>query len=256
MIRGLYTAASGMVANVLRQQATTNNLANLSTVGYKEDTPVATALPQMPIADPRGADRWPLVPWLPSIGNLGTGTIISGVETNLEQGILKQTGNPFDFALNGTAFFVVQADDGQTYYTRNGSWMRDATGRLVTADGYRVMGERGPIVLPEGDISVSEDGTVIVGGNVVDQLRLVDFPDGTTLEKIGHSLFAPVDASAQPIRGQGSTVHQGYLEASNVDEIRSMVEMLSALRAYEAQQRALKLQDQALGLAVSELGRV
>lgn len=256
MIRGLYTAASGMMANIIRQMATTNNLANVSTPGYKEDSPVSTGFPALSISDPAYSSRFPEVPWLPSIGDLGTGVAISGVETNLSPGPLKQTGNSLDFALDGQAFFTVQTEDGTTCYTRNGAWGRDAMGRLVTADGYLVLGERGPILLPDGSVTATEDGTIVVDGQVVDRLRLADFPDGTTLHKMGNCLFAPVDPGVQPIAPQGATVYQGFLEGSNVDEVRAMVEMMAALRSYEAEQRALSIQNQTLGLAVNELGQV
>ena len=255
MIRGIYTAAAGMMANVIRQQATTNNLANISTPGYKEDSPVAAAYPQMLILGPNGLGPFPTASSLSGIGDLGTGVMINGVETNLAQGPLKQTGNPLDFSLSGEAFFVVQSPGGDTYYTRNGAWAKDALGRLCTPDGYLVMGESGPITVPEGGITVSEDGTIAAEGETIGRLRIATFPDGTVVEKVGSCLFAPA-GGAQAIPAQDFAVHQGYLEASNVDEVRSMVEMISALRSYELQLRTISIENQTLQLAVNELGKV
>ncbi|MGQ9674412.1 MAG: flagellar basal-body rod protein FlgF [Chloroflexota bacterium] len=255
MIRGLYTAASGMMANIIRQQATTNNLANVNTPGYKEDAPLPVAFPEMLVASVGGVSRFPAVPWYPPVGDLGTGIVIGGVETNLSQGSLKETSNSLDLAIDGEAFFAVQAENGATYYTRNGAFARDATGRLVTADGFLVLGEMGPFQLPEGEVTVAEDGTVAVDGHAAGRIRVVEFSDGTVLQKMGNCLFAPVGGE-QPATAVNSSVRQGFLEMSNVDAARSMVEMMSALRSYEAEQRALSVQNQTLGLAVNELGRV
>ena len=249
MIRGLYTAAAGMMTNIIRQQANTNNLANVATIGYKEDSTVYTPAPEMAIGDPTAAR--PRI-----LGPLATGIEVSGVETNLAPGSLKETNNPFDFALDGEGFFTVQSETGQRYYTRNGAWDRDATGRLVTSTGELVLGEHGPIQLPEGQVVVAGDGSISVDGQFVDRLQLSTFPDGTVIQKVGNTLFEPTDANIQPVAAQNVTVMQGYVETSNVDEVRAMVEMMSALRAYEAEQRTLQIQDQALGLAVSELGKV
>lgn len=244
-----------MMANVIRQQATTNNLVNISTPGYKEDAPVAEAYPQMAILDPAGTSRFPAIPWSSSIGDLNTATVISGVQTNLAQGPLRQTGNALDLALSGEAFFAIQGPDGATYYTRNGSFVKDALNRLCTADGNLVLGENGPIQLPEGDISVMEDGTVVVGGTMAGKIRVVTFPDGTVVQKMGNTLFSTV-GDVQPVAAVDHIVLQGYLEGSNVDEVRAMVEMMSALRSYETQQRIISMQNQTLGLAVNELGKV
>ena len=253
MIRGIYTATAGMVTNVTRQQATINNLTNMTTPGYKEDVTIRTSKPEMLIANPAyGSNPGSTTA---SLGTLGTGIMVDSIETNLSQGALKETGHYLDFAIDGTGFFTVQGADGQTYYTRNGSFVRDAQGQVVTSTGEFVLGNNGAIVLPEGEIQALADGTLLVDGNPVDQLRLAGFADGATLEKMGNSLFRALDG-ALPGPDMQSTVYQGYLESANVDEVRSMVDMMSAMRAYETEQKVLSMQDQVLGMTVSELGRV
>jgi flagellar basal-body rod protein FlgG len=244
-----------MMSSTIRQQAATNNMANVSTNGYKADNTVYGSFPELLLGN-KSAGETNRTGLLASIGSLSMGNVVTGIETDLTPGSFKQTGNPLDLAIDGEAFFTVMGQNGQTYYTRNGALTTDANGTLVTASGELVLGEGGPITLPQGDVMVSDDGTISVGGAQVGKLRLATFPDGTVLEKVGNTLFSPTDANVQPTPANGASVCQGFIEASNVDSTRTMVEMMSALRAYEVEQRVLKQQDQALGLAVNELGKV
>lgn len=245
MIRGFYAAVSGMVANLTRAQIVSNNLANLGTVGYKEDVNIFRSFRQLLInrlEDDRST----------AIGQLGTGTEISPVVLKLDQGSLRATGNNLDIAIEGPGFFALQTPGGIAY-TRTGHLYRDLAGQLVTADGTLVLGQAGPVVLPQGDVQFGPDGSISVNGALVDQLQLAEFTDPQRLRKLGQNRYGtdevPTPAIASQLRG-------GFLEESNVDPTRNVVDLITVQRAYEAGQLISGLHDQMTGKAVNEVGRV
>jgi flagellar basal-body rod protein FlgG len=251
MIRGLYTSTAGMVAHMARQVTISNNLANISTTGYKQDRTsleafyyklLGLAYPEAPVGSMT----------MSPIGTLNTSMGVDQDEIDFSQGQLMETGNALDLALSGPGFFTIATADG-VCYTRDGSFVRDASGQLVTSDGARVLGVDGPLVLGEGKVLVEGDGTVLVDGQTVGQLRIADFPQAGQLRKLGYNRFAPV-AGTQETPATSAVVNQGFLERSNVDAARSMVEMMEVLRSYEATQRMIQLQDQTLGAAVNQVG--
>lgn len=254
MIRGVYTAASSLVSNFMRQSIVTNNLANASTTGYKQDLASNSEFTDLLRMENTGAPSGALTP-PGTIGTLGTGTELGDILLDMSQGDLMETGNALDLAISGPGFFAVQTSTG-TFYTRDGEFLRDASGRLVRPDGGYLLGQNGPIQVGEGEIVVDGDGTVSVNGKAAGRIRLVDFGPQEKLHKVGYNYLAPENPAAQETDAAGGAISQGYLERSNVDLTTATVEMLSALRSYEASQKMIQLQDQTLALAVSEVGKV
>ncbi|MCL4533660.1 MAG: flagellar basal-body rod protein FlgF [Bacteroidetes bacterium] len=254
MIRGIYAAASGMVANFRRQLILSNNISNVSTPGYKQDVTSSSEFANLLMATDAQAQGGTLGPW-DFIGPTGAGTELDAVKLDMSQGDLTETGNPLDLAISGPGYFAVQTPSG-TAYTRNGTFFRDALGRLTTADGGLVLGDDGPIQIGAGDIAVSSDGTVSAGGEVAGRVRLVDFGPQENMVKTGNNYLAPENPAAQEGPAQRAAISQGFLEHSNVDLAKAMVDVMSAMRSYEASQKMIQLQDQTLAAAVSEVGKV
>ncbi|HHY97495.1 MAG TPA: flagellar basal-body rod protein FlgF [Firmicutes bacterium] len=276
MLRGLYAAASGMLARGIWQDITANNLANLTTPGFKRDFPIFKTFADMlasritDIVPDRADLKSPGLMRLNyrervPIGTLGMGTDFEGIATDLSQGPLVETGNPLDLAIDGDGFFVVQTPAGERY-TRSGSFSLDNLGHLVTQEGFMVMGENGPIALPihgpqaiKG-IEVTETGAILVSGKPVAQLRIVRFQNPIDIVKEGNGLFRLAQGTAvaqvqpQPA-GFSLMVKQGFLEMSNSDPITELVSMIECLRAYETNQKAIAFFDQTLEKAVNEVGR-
>ncbi len=243
MIRGIYSAASGLLAQMARQLAISNNLANLNTPGYRQDI---TSLEEYPALDLfRLFDGQPA--W---VGALGTGVAAPPPMVDLAQGALVDTGRPLDLAISGPAFFAVQTPEG-VRYTRDGSFSRNAQGFLVNSSGYPVLGEGGPVQLPEGEVLVSGDGTIAVGGQQIGRLLLTEFQPGQ-VRKVGANLF---EATGQGQPPANSAVNQGFLEMANVDLAQAVVDMMAATRSYEASLRLLQMQDEILSRSVNDVGR-
>lgn len=161
------------------------------------------------------------------------------VGLDLSQGELRPTGNPLDLAISGRGFFVVETPSGQRY-TRGGSFAVDRDGFLVTRSGHRVMGQGGPIQLGPGAVQVvvNEQGEVILNGEHVGTLMVVDFPQGTELAYEGGGL---IRAEGEPQEARGFSVKQGFLEKSNVSPVEEMVKLLLISRSFESYQKALQL---------------
>lgn len=245
MIRGFYAAVSGMVAHFNRAQIVSNNLANLGTVGYKEDVNTFRSFRSILLnrMGPEGARP---------VGQMGAGTEISPTVLKVDQGSLRATGNPLDLAVDGPGFIAVQTPTGVSY-TRTGQFYRDRLGQVVTADGMLVLGQNGPMTLPDGDPQFGPDGTLRVNGAVVDQLQLFEFANPRELRKTGGNRF---QADEAPTAATGTTVRGGFVEESNVDPTRAMVDLIMVQRAYDASQTLTKLHDDVLRSTVNEVGRV
>lgn len=250
MIRGVYTAAAGLVARMARLSVVSNNLANSQTVGYKQDIVTDRHFQELQLALLHGRSG---IGAGEDIGVLGTGPVASPPDLDLAQGALMETGYESDFAIGGPGFFVVQTANGLRY-TREGSFERDANNQLVTLDGNLVMGEDGPITLPAGELLAAGDGTIAVDGRVAGRLRVVDFPASTMLRKEGANLIVTDDAAAVPATGMA--VYQGYLESSNVDVTQSMVNLIELRHAYSMNARMMQLQDRIIDRSVNDVGRV
>lgn len=251
MIRGIYIAASGMLVESLRSDVTANNLANVNTAGYKKDIAVfkdyaARAIRR--IND--GAEE-------PEIGTMGAGAWVDTIATRHSPGIMHETGNSLDFALEGKGFFAVQTPTG-VRYTRNGNFMRSATGELVNEDGYQVLGQNGPILLDptgqKGRVTVDESGRIFLDDVETNQFQIVGFADENRLRKEGNTLFRPPEglqtAEVSP------RIRQGTIELSNVNVVSEMLTMIAGYRAYETNSKAVQTHDRLLDKAVNEVARV
>ncbi|MBK6766394.1 MAG: flagellar hook-basal body protein [bacterium] len=240
MIKGIYNSGAAMRAGIVRQDITANNLANSGTVGYKQD-------------------RFVLEARVDGEGATAPKTLLDSVDAaryvNFKSGPLESTESPLDLALQSDGFFVV-ADDEGTKYTRNGRFDRNIEGMLVDAQGRRVQGQGGDLTLPPGTVTVSDDGNVSVAGVLLDKLRIVEFQEPLKLHKSGDGLFADPDAAAGETEIERPGVAQGFLEQSNVDVVREMVEMIATARHYEASSRLMTAQDQSLSHVVNDIARV
>jgi flagellar basal-body rod protein FlgF len=223
---GYYAACSGLKAQTQALEFIANNLANINTVGYRGQQATFRAL----LATSRNAAANPLNRAINDFNILG------GTRLDLSAGNLQSTGNPFDVALEGDGFFAVQTNAG-IMYTRNGNFQVAANGRLITSSGDAVLGENGPITVPSGDIAISADGTLSSSGAVVGKLKVVSFPADTWLVPQGNSYYIGPDANAQP--AARTYVRQGMLEASNVNPVLGMVNLISVQRHADMMQRAL-----------------
>lgn len=251
LIRGIYIAASGMLAESLRADVTANNLANVNTGGFKKDFAILKDFASRPIR--RINDGTPE----PEIGNMGAGAWLDTIATLHSQGLTHETGKSLDLALAGKGFFGLETPAG-IRYTRNGAFVRSANGELVSEDGYPVLGMNGRINIDPagqtGKVTVDEDGRIFLDGVENNQLQLFSFAEENRLRKEGNNLFRPpegVEATPGTPR-----VKQGLLELSNVNVVTEMVNMIAGYRAYETNSKAVKTHDSLLDKAVNEVARL
>jgi len=238
MDRGLYIAASGMLAELVRQDQLANDLANASTPGYKSDRAAESTFGELLLRNRASGEP---------VGSVGLGAQISEIRTDLTQGAVRETGEPLDVALVGDGFLAVQTPAG-TRYTRNGQLALEPTGRLVTAQGFPVLDEKGrEIVVKGGDASIAQDGTISAGGKQVAKLGLVSL---TGALKEGDTHFS---GTAGP-RPAETTVRQGALEAADVNPARAMVDMIVSMRTFESVQRVIHAIDETLGKGINGAG--
>lgn len=258
MIRGLYTSSAGMQVEALRQEAIANNLANANTAGFRRDLAIMEARKGLKLKRtnvPTSNDPLAHTKRVP-IGTLGTGVVVERMVKDFKQGDMRQTENPYDLALQGKGFFTLQSSTGETLYTREGQFTRSGDGRLVDKVGNALMGSNGPIIV-NGKFQVGEDGSYAIDGQTVGRLALADFaePD-LDLEKRGDTAFRFNTAGGrQPGVPDKVAVYQGTLEAANVNSVHEMVDMITALRQYEANQKAVQSQDETLSRAVNDIAK-
>jgi flagellar basal-body rod protein FlgF len=260
MVKGLYTAYTGMVNEQHRMDVLTNNLANANTTGYKKEGATSQAFDDVlaykikDMSEGRGTAR--------GLGVNNLGVKIGEGYTDYSQGPVKGTENPFDLALSGEGFFTVQCTDKEgdisTKYTRDGSFTMNSQGYLVTHDGDYVLGMTGGRIKldPLLDFRVDTSGNIMQGdeNSPVATLRIRDFADYDYLEKFGENYFQTVDG----YRFQDATakVNQGYLETSNISVVTEMTNMINVSRAYETNQKVIQTYDSSLEIAVNQLGKL
>ncbi len=232
MIKGLYTSASGMIPQVKKHEATANNIANAGTPGFKRDVLFTKELSkaEQKIAPTKSDWQIPLADKL---------------YTDYAPGAFDKTGNPFHLAIDGDGFFSLQLEDGSLALTRSGSFTVDSEGFLAVPDGPLVLGEGGPIEIGTGQMSVALTGEVEVNGIPVGRIVPVTVDDFDKLEKIGSAAFAVPDG-VEVIPVERTSISQGFLEASNVEIVREMIDMMVAFRTYEANAKAVQTQDESL----------
>ncbi len=248
MLRGLYTAASGMVAQQKRQDVTANNLANVNTTGFRREEVTFRPFPEVLLHRLAGAEGKPV-----PVGFTNMGVLVDHIHIVFEQGYLEETRRPADLALTGEGFFVLETADG-IRYTRAGAFQVDKDGFLVTPDGDYLLGRQGPLQVGTGDFTVSASGEVRVGDRVIDYLRIAVFTQGAPVQRIGPGQFAVNLQYEQQV--ERPNIRQGVLEKSNVNYVTEMGNLLAGLRAYQISQRVLQAQDETLGKVVNEVGAV
>lgn len=280
MLRGIYTGASGMIAQEHRMDAVSNNLANVDKTAYKKDQTVFKAFPDMLIRriNESGLGIVPAGSYdtMPFVGKLSTGLEVNEVYTQFTQGSLQRTENSFDLAIEGQGFFTVLTERGERY-TRDGSFTINEEGILMTHNGNPVLGENGIIRLQTNNFIINERGDIVVntqistdpqdmvsidgnnweGPEIIDRLKLVDFEHRRLIKKQGDSMYMETEYSGPAeIIGDGDIkVRQGFLEKSNVNIVREMVDMIEVQRSYEANQKSVTTADQTLGRLINEVGR-
>lgn len=237
---GLTSAAAALHFYERRQQSIANNLANVNTTGFKKERVFGRMVDDAVAAADAVTDR--------------------------SQGDLSPTGNPLDVAMQGDGFLVVQTPDGERL-SRGGPLQLDDQHRLITAQGHLVLGENGPITLPAGQIGISRDGIITVqtpdaansGSTATARrnsavLRIETVPANAVLQHAGAGLFVP-DAGRRPATAAERSVLQGSLEASNVNAIESLTEMIDTVRAYADVQKSISVMDDIRGIAANQIGK-
>lgn len=240
MLEGLYSAAAGMAAQQRRVEALSNDVANVSTTGYKR---VRVAFRDLAYT-PAGQGSDPRV-------ERGAGAAAAVVGRGFSQGALRTTDRPLDVAIAGPGFFRVRGPDGGVALTRDGSLRPDATGTLVTSSGARL---EPPVRLPRGanaeEAQIAADGSVRVGGRLAGRIEVVTVRAPEGLQSVGDNLFRPTAASgAMAAAGAGTRLAGGTLEASNVELSDALVDMMDAQRGFSLASKAIQMQDEMLGVA-------
>lgn len=276
MIRGIYTASSSMLVEIIRQDMVANNLANVDTAGFKQDQGIFKELPTMELRKVNDGQLYPPRPFYkyPKIGELGTGVILDESFTNFKAGAMEHTGNDLDLALeNEKAFFVVESPTG-TRFTRDGILTINHEGFLTNMHGDYMLAEREPVNLENRTNILNEDGSpgselervqvgqgqtvqidregrVLVDG--VPQHRLVTgvAADRKAFRKEGANKF--VRAYGEVARGEGN-IKQGYVEKPNFSLVEEMVRMIEVSRAYEANSKVIQSHDGLLDKAINSVG--
>ena len=254
MIRSLYIAKTGLEAQQTNLDVVTNNLANVSTNGFKKSRAVFEDLLYQNVRQP-GAQSSQQTQ-LPSGLQIGTGVRAVATERIHTQGNPQQTGNSKDVMINGSGFFQVLMPDGTTAYTRDGSFQTDNNGQLVTSSGYVL---QPPITVPSNALTmtVGRDGTVSVTtpGTVaptqIGSIQVANFVNPAGLESLGENLYAETGSSgtaqtSTPGTNGAGVLMQGYVETSNVNVVEEMVNMIQTQRAYEINSKAITTSDQML----------
>ncbi|MGR4067896.1 flagellar basal-body rod protein FlgG [Halomonas sp. LR3S48] len=254
MIKSLWTAKTGLESQQVKLDVISNNLANVSTNGFKRSRAVFEDLLYQNLRQP-GAQN-DVQNRLPSGMQVGTGVRPVATERLHSQGGLEQTENSRDLAINGNGFFQVLMPDGSTAYTRDGSFQLNENGQMVNANGYPL---EPAIIIPDNALSISigEDGIVSVtqpGVNQaleVGQITVSTFVNATGLESIGGNLYRETTSSgprneAMPGMNGAGRLFQGYVETSNVNVVEEMVSMIQTQRAYEINSRAVQTSDEML----------
>ena len=218
-----------------------NNLANMSTPAFKRESMKFEEL----VAQVRPAEGETSPQAVSFVQD-------KGVMRDLNGGRIEKTGNPFDLALNGNGYFVVQTPNGNEY-TRNGHFTLDASGQIVTEDGNPVLGQGGPVTVTpnDGDIHIAADGTVTGKNGQLGQIQVVDFANDRALEKQGASLYTTTQAPTTPTN---VTISQGMLESSNVEPVIEITHMIEVMRAYQASVSLNQSQETMLSSAIDKLG--
>ena len=255
MIRSLWVAKTGLDAQQTQLDVMSNNLANVSTNGFKRSRAVFEDLLYQTLRQPGAASSQQTT--IPSGLTLGTGVRPISTERIFTQGSLQNTTNPLDIAINGQGFFQIQMPDGTLAYTRDGAFQRDSTGQMVTSSGFPLSPA---VTIPSNalTITISRDGIVSVtqpGTSTPTQVgtvQLASFVNPGGLQSAGENLFIETASSGTPTPNTPGTngtgvLNQGFTETSNVNVAEELVSMIQTQRAYEMNSKVVTTSDQMLG---------
>lgn len=262
MFPALWIAKTGLDAQQTRMSVISNNLANVNTTGFKRDRAVFQDLLYQVKRQPGGLSSQNTE--LPSGLQLGTGVRIVGTAKQFTQGNLQVTDQPLDMAVNGRGFFQVLMPDGTISYTRDGQFQLNSNSDIVTPEGYPLQPN---INVPNNatKVTVGKDGivTAVVGNQAqpvnLGQITLVDFVNPQGLQALGNNLYRGTNASGNPNEGQAGlaglgTIEQGSTEASNVQVVEELVNMITTQRAYEMNSKVVSATDQMLQFVTNKIG--
>lgn len=258
MVKGLYTAYTGMINEQHRMDVLTNNLANADTNGFKKEGATSQSFDSVlayKIKDISEGNRL-----AKRIGVNNPGVKIGEGYTDFSEGPIKTTGNTYDLALTDRGFFAVEftnkAGETSVKYTRDGDFTLTQEGRLVTRDGDPVLGEDGqPIEIdPLKEVQINTSGQIIQDDQVVATIQVTDFEDYNYLERYGENYFQPIEGAVET--EAPAQVYSGYLETSNMSVVTEMVNMITVSRAYESNQKIITTIDGTLDIAANQLGRI
>lgn len=258
MLKGLYTAYTGMLNEQHRMDTITNNLANVSTNGFKKEGATSQSFDTVlayKIKDSTDGS------FPKRMGGMNLGVKIGENYVDYSQGGMKQTGNQFDLALSDRGFFEIEytnkAGETSVKYTRDGSFTLDLQGNLRTQDGDYVLNDRGRHIRLNTalDTSIDRAGNIYQDGALVDTIAVTDFEDYNYLERFGENLFDAVEG-AEETEPEETQVYAGYLELSNVSIVSEMVNMIAIQRQYESNQKVITTYDGSLDIAANQLGKL
>ena len=258
MVKGLYTAYTGMLNEQNRMDIMTNNLANASTVGYKKEGSTSQSFDD--VLTVKIKDQSVGMRNVQRIGIKNPGVKIGENYTDYSQGSFRITGNTYDLALSGEGFFAIEftnkAGETDTKYTRAGQFTLNKDGYLVTEEGDYVLDTQNRRIRLNTliDSSITDDGTIYQNGQAVARIQVTDFADYDYLEKYGETYYQPIQG-AQTI-ASNAQVKSGYLEMANVQIVSEMVNLISITRSYESNQKVIQTIDDTLDVAVNQIGRV
>lgn len=255
MVRGLYTAWTGMYNEQKRLDVIANNIANSATTGYKQEGVTSQSFDDMLAIKVRDSSAQSDE----VIGSMSLGVKIGEVYTNYTQGSLRPTNNTYDLAIDGNGLFTVKVTDKQgtdhIRYTRAGNFTITQEGYVTDADGNHLQSEAGDLIVPtDAEIVFDADGSVYANGELIDRVSIVDFEDYNYLKKYADTMYEPVEGATQT-EATGA-LRQKYLEQSNVNVVQEMTQMIAITRAYEANQKIVQAMDSTLDQSVNSVGRV
>lgn len=249
MLRGLYTAYTGMRNEQYRMDIMSNNLANADTTGFKKEGSTSQAYAEVMAVKIKDVSENPNTPR--RLGKMSLGVKIGETFTDFSQGSLRDTGNTYDIAIGGSGFFNIEftnkAGETSTKYTRDGGFTITKDGYLVTKDGDYVLGENGRIQLSTtaGTTVFDRSGNIFQDNRLVASLKITDFEDTNYLTHYGETMWdAKEGAVAQDAKD--AQIYQGYLEMSNASVVKEMVNMITISRQYESNQKMLTTFDDSL----------
>ncbi len=249
----IFTLLSGLKGQQRQMDATANNIANANTPGYKKDTVLFREIYSEFATQDLESEQESFAhdEFINPLSRGGSSFVMPDhVSPQMSSGRMIPTNSPKDLALQGEGFFVVETPYG-TRYTRSGQFMEDAQGYLITPEGDRVQGEKGPILVKNREFSVGQEGTIMIDRQRVDKLKIMKFEQPDRLTKLGKGYWVPGSDRQVPIAMKNPQVHQGVYERSNVEIVEEMVDMIAINRSYEASQKAMKAYDDLDSQAIS-----